>query len=189
MNVYSFYLKDKLVMLLLGVISITYLGCTDDRDFDTDDFELNPIFELNVFEAEYSAGLINTGNDSIPVQNSIRDFIDVDFLNEEFNVDNLVELEFKFLAENSINRRQTIDFVFFDVNNIETFRVTEPIPAGSVDNPTIKTFSVALTPQELETITTSIRAEFLVNQPASNSNSGRLRMECVVEGSYEFAGE
>jgi len=176
-------------MKYLWICFLLLLSCTDDRDLDSDEFEFAPVFEANVFEAEYPAELINVGNDSIPVPNSIIDFIDINFLNEEFNTDNLVGLQFMFLAENSINQRQTINFVFFDVNDIVTFRVTEPIPAGSVDNPTLKTFSVALSPQQLESITKSTRAELLVNQPSSNSNSGRLRMECVVEGSYEFGGE
>jgi hypothetical protein len=173
-------------MKYICICFLIFIGCTDDRDLDTDGFELSPVFEANVFEAEYSAELINAGNDSIPVPNSIIDFIDIDFLNEEFNTGNLVGLEFMFLAENSINRRQNIDFIFFDINDSETFRVTESIPAGSENNPTPKTFSVALTPAQLEIITTSIRAEFLVNQPESATNSGRLRMECIVEGSYEF---
>ena len=176
-------------MKYICICFLILISCTDDRDLDTNGFELSPVFEVNVFDAEYTAGLINTGNDSIPVPNSIIDFIDIDFLNEEFNTGNLVGLKFTFLAETTINRRQNVNFIFFDTNDSETFRVTESIPVGSRSNPTFKTFSVALTPQQLERITTSIRAEFLLNQPTSNSNSGRLRMECIVRGSYEFTEE
>jgi hypothetical protein len=176
-------------MRYLLIFCLIFLSCTDDRSLDTDNFEVRPSFEANVFQTEYSAALINSGNDSIPVPNSIRDFIDIDFLNEEFNDDNLESLEFKFLAENSINRRQTFDFVFFNSDNGETFRVTEPIPAGTEEDPTVKSFSVVVSPQDIDIITTSIRAEFFVNQPSAATNSGSMRIECIVEGEYLFTGE
>lgn len=176
-------------MKYIVIICLILWSCTDDRDLDTNEFEARPSFETNVFQTQYSADLINSGNDSIPVPNTIRDYIDIDFLNEQFNDDYLENLEFKFLAENSINRRQTIDFVFFDRNNSETFRVTEPIAAGTEDSPTVKNFSVVLTPQEIDIITSSTRAEFFVNQPSAATNSGAMRLECIVEGGYLFSGE
>lgn len=171
------------------IICLFFLSCTDDRPLDTDDFEAKPSFETNVFQTQYSAESINIGNDSIPVPNTIHDFIDVDFLNSQFNADYLESLKFTVLAENSINQRQTLDFVFFDVNDVETFRVTEPIPAGSIGNPTLKEFFVDLNPQEIEIITSSVRAEFFINQPSQATNSGTMQLECIVEGGYLFTGE
>ncbi|MFO7744440.1 MAG: hypothetical protein R6V36_03535 [Psychroflexus sp.] len=171
------------------IICLAFFSCTDDRSLDYEDFEASPTYEVNVFQTQYSAAQINIGNDSIPNPNNIRDYIDVDFLNEQFNNDYLESLEFKFLAENSINRRQTIDFVFFDSNNSVTFRVTEPIPPGTESSPTIKSFSVVLSPQEIDIITSSIRAEFFVNQPSAATNSGDMRLECIVEAGYLFTGE
>lgn len=171
------------------IFCLFFLSCTDDRDLNTDDFEARPSFETNVFQTQYSAELINSGNDSSLGPNTIRDFIDIDFLNEQFNEDYLESLEFKFLAENSINRRQTIDFIFFNSTNGVTYRVTEPIAAGTEDDPTVKTFSVVLSPQEIDLITSSTRTEFYVNQPSSATNSGHMQIECIVEGGYLFSGE
>ena len=176
-------------MKYLVIICLFFLSCTDDRPLDTDEFEARPSFETNVFQTQYSAGSINTGNDSIAVPNTIHDYIDVNFLNEEFNADYLERLRFTVLAENSIDQPQNLDFIFFDNNDVETFRVTEPIPAGSTGNPTLKEFSVDLNTEEIEIITSSVRAEFFVTQPSTANNSGTMQLECIVEGGYLFSGE
>ena len=176
-------------MKYLVIICLFFLSCTDDRPLDTDEFEARPSFVTNVFQTQYPAELINTGNDSNTGQNKLRDFIDVDFLNEEFNADYLERLRFTVLAENSIDQPQNLDFIFFDNNDLETFRVTEPIPAGSTGNPTLKEFSVDLNTEEIEIITSSVRAEFFVTQPSTANNSGTMQLECIVEGGYLFSGE
>lgn len=164
------------------------LSCTDDRSLNYEDLEASPAFEINVFQTRYSASLINAGNQPTPVPNSLRDFIDLDFFNEEFNED-LVRLEFKFLAENSIDRIQQLDFIFYDANAMETFRISEPIAAGAEGNPNIQDFSVVLSPLEIEQITSSIRAEIYINQASSATNSGEMRLECIVEAGYLFSVE
>jgi hypothetical protein len=176
-------------MKYLLIICIIFFGCTDDRSLDSDDFEVSPRFETNVFQTQYTAELINAGNDSIPIPNTISDFVDIDFLNEQFNADYLESLEFKFLAKNSINRPQTLDFIFFDVDDSETYRVTEIIPSGNLSDPTIKTFSVELNPQQIDIITSSIRAEVHVNQPGTARNLGEMQIECIVEAGYLYSGE
>jgi len=176
-------------MKYLLIICVIFFSCTDERSLDSDDFEVIPRFEANVFQTVYTAELINAGNDSIPIPNTIRDFVDIDFLNEQYNADYLESLEFKFLAENSINRPQTLDFIFFDIDDFETFRVTETIPSGSLTGPSIKTFSVELNPQQIDIITSSIRAEVFVNQPRAATNIGEMQIECIVEAGYLYPGE
>ncbi|SDG46738.1 hypothetical protein SAMN04488027_10269 [Psychroflexus sediminis] len=168
---------------------LIFWSCTDDRSLDPEDFEARPTFEVNVFQTQYAAELINAGNDSIPVSNTLRDYIDVDFLNEQFNADYLVGLTFKVLAGNSINRRQNLNFIFYDDNDVETYRVSEPIAAGTEDQPTVKSFSVVLNAQEIAIITSSVRAEFFVRQASTATNSGRMQVECIVEASYLYTGE
>ncbi|NEV94476.1 hypothetical protein G3567_10015 [Psychroflexus sp. YR1-1] len=164
------------------------LSCTDDRPLNYEDLEARPVFEFNVFQTRYSASLINAGNQSVPVPNSLRDFVDLDFFNEDFN-ENLVSLEFKFLAENSIDRIQQLDFIFYDANARETFRISEPIAAGAEGNPSTQEFSVVLNPLEIAQITSSVRAELLINQASSATNSGEMRLECIVEAGYLFSAE
>lgn len=176
-------------MKYLIICCLVFFSCTDDRSLDYEDFEARPSFVANVFQTQYTAELINSGNDSIPTPNSIRDFIDINIFNESFNVNNLIRLEFKFLAENSINREQSLGFVFFDANGNETFELTEPIPEGRADNPTLKSFSVELNAQEIDRITSSIRAEISIDQPSTATNTGEMRLECIVEGGYLYPGE
>lgn len=175
-------------MKYLIIFCFIFLSCTDDRSLDNN-FEVRPVFEANVFQTQYSADLINTGNDSIPVPNVIKDYIDVDFFNEQVNDDYLETLEFKFLAENTINRNQTLEFVFFDAMNNATFQVTEPVQAGSENNPTLSSFSVILNPQEINIITSSIRAEITISQPSGATNSGNMTIECILEAGYLYTGE
>lgn len=175
-------------MKCLIITCLFFLSCTDDRSFNDEDFEATPTFEVNLFQTQYSAELINTGNESTPVPNTLHDFIDADFLNKQVNED-LVGLKFEVLAENSIDRVQNLNFVFYDVNDLETFRVSEPIAAGAEGNPHIQNFSVVLEPLEIESIITSVRAEFFVNQASSATNSGEMRLECIAEASYLFTGE
>ena len=175
-------------MKYLLIICVFFFSCIDDRSLDYEDFKLIPRFESNVFQTQYLAEKINAGNDSIPIPNTIRDFVDVDFLNEQVNADYSESLEFKFLAENSINRPQTLSFIFFDVDDFETFRVTETIPSGNLSDPTIKTFSVELNSQQIDIITSSIRAEILVNQPRAATNLGEMEIECIVEAGYFYSG-
>lgn len=176
-------------MKYIVIIFLILLGCTDDRSLDYDDFEARPSFQINFFEIEYPTELINSGNDSIPVPNTIRDFLDVDFLSEEFNEDYLESLEFIFLAENSINQPQTINFVFLDGNGVVTFRLTERIEAGEEDNPTVQNFSAELTPQEIDLITSSVVAQILISQPSEASNTGMMQIECILEASYLYTRE
>jgi len=176
-------------MKYLLIICVIFFSCTDDRYLDYDDFEVNPKSEANVFQTQYLAEHINAGNDSIPVPNTIRDFVDIDFLNEQVNADYLESLEFKFLAENSINTPQTLDFIFFDVDDFEIFRVTETTPSGNLSDSTIKTFSVELNSQQIDIITSSIRAEVLINQPRAATNLGEMQIECIVEAGYIYTGE
>jgi hypothetical protein len=176
-------------MKYLLIICVIIFSCTDDRSLDSDDFEVSPRFVANVFQTQYSAEQINAGNDSIPIPNTIHDFVDIDFLNEQYNADYLESLEFKFLAKNSINRPQTLDFIFFDVDDFETFRVTETIPSGNLSDPTIKTFSVELNSQQTDIITSSIRAEVFVNHTRAATNLGEMQIECSVEAVYLYLGE
>ncbi|MBZ9787102.1 hypothetical protein LB456_06480 [Psychroflexus sp. CAK57W] len=175
-------------MKCLIITCLFFLSCTDDRSFNDEDFEATPTFEVNLFQTQYSAELINTGNESTPVPNTLHDFIDVDFLNKEVNED-LVGLKFEVLAENSIDRVQNLNFVFYDVNDLETFRVSEPIPAGAEGSPSIKNFTVVLGPAEIERIITSVRAEFFVTQASAATNTGSMQLECIAEASYLFTGE
>lgn len=167
------------------ICCLIFFSCTDDRSLETEDFEASPVFETNVFQTQYTAQLINAGNESNP--NQIRDFIDINIFNESFN-DDLVSLEFEFRAENSIDREQTMDFIFFDSNDVETYRITLPIAAGTVGSPNIENFTVVLDPLEIDKITTSVRAEIFVEQPTAASNSGDMRLDCIVEAGYLFTG-
>jgi len=171
-------------MKYLLIICVIFFGCTDDRSLDSDDFEVSPRFEVNVFQIQYPAQLINAGN------NSIREFVDTDFLNEQFNADYLESLEFKFSAENSINRPQTLKFIFFDVGGLETFRITHSIPQGNVSNPKIERFADLYNTQlDIQKITNSVKLEVSLSQPSQATNNGIMSLECIIEAGYLYTRE
>lgn len=177
-------------MKYLLIICVIFFGCTDDRSLDSDDFEVSPRFEVNVFQIQYPAQLINAGNASIPSPNTIREFVDTDFLNEQFNADYLESLEFKFLAENSINRPQTLKFIFFDVGGLETFRITHSIAGGNESNPEIESFAdLYNTPLDIQKITNSVRLEVFFSQPSQATNNGVMSLECIIEAGYLYTRE
>ena len=96
---------------------------------------------------------------------------------------------YKTVVKTIDNKTQTLDFIFFDIDDFETFRVTETIPSGSLTGPSIKTFSVELNAQQIDIITSSIRAEVSVNQPGAATNLGEMEIECIVEAGYLYPGE
>lgn len=178
------YLKS---ITYLVIACVVFLSCTDDRILENDDFQIAPTFEANVFQTEYTAELINNGNDSLLGPNVIRDFIDVDFFNEQVNDDYLETLVFKFRAENTINRDQILEFVFFDDMNVETFRITQTIDAGNASSPTLR-FSVNLDSSEIDAITSSIQAEISISQPSTASVPGNMQLECILKAGYLYTG-
>ncbi|PKG41276.1 hypothetical protein [Psychroflexus sp. MES1-P1E] len=174
-------------MKYLLIICVVFLGCTDNRPLDSDDFELSPRFEVNLFQIQYPALLINVGNNSIPSPNTIRQFVNTDFLNEQFNADYLKSLEFKFLAENSIDTPQTFEFIFFDADGVETLTITHSIEEGDESTPKTGRFANLYTTQsDIEKITNSVELEVVFSQPLSADNNGIMNLECVIEASYLY---
>ena len=172
------YFKNMKYLLIICVI---FLGCTDNRALNSDDFELSPRFEVNLFQIQYPAFLINVGNDSI------RQFVNADFLNEQFNADYLKSIEFKFLAENSIDTPQTFKFIFFDADGVETLTITHSIEEGDESTPKTERFANLYTTQsDIEKITNSVELEVVFSQPLSASNNGIMNLECVIEASYLY---
>jgi hypothetical protein len=177
-------------MKYLLIICVIFLGCTDNRPLDSDDFEVSPRFEVNLFQIQYPALLINVGNNSIPSPNTIRQFVNTDFLNEQFNADYLKSLEFKFLAENSINTPQTFEFTFFDADGLVTFRIIHSIASGNESSPeTHRVANPYTTQSDIEKITNSVELEVVFSQPLQASNNGIMNLECVIEAGYLYTGE
>lgn len=177
-------------MKYLLIICVIFLGCTDNRPLDSDDFEVSPRFEVNLFQIQYPTQLINVGYDSIPFPDTIRQFVNTDFLNEQFNADYLKSLEFKFLAENSINTPQTFKFTFFDADGVETLTITHSIAGGNESSPQTERFADPYTTQsDIEKITNSVELEVFFSQPSQASNNGIMNLECVIEAGYLYTGE
>ncbi|WP_445955858.1 hypothetical protein [Yeosuana sp.] len=91
------------------------MSCTKAVDFNqVNDFKITPVFESSlVYLNEPASRFLVKGNEI----NIVKDSVNIDFFNNQFNADHLVKAEFLFETTNSINRAFQVQVDMFDINN------------------------------------------------------------------------
>ena len=101
--------------LLLVIINILCLSCTEPVNFNQiDDFEISPVIESSLIFLDEPAHRFSNNDNEL---NTIQDFVQVDFFNNNFIVENLIKAEFVFETTNSINRAFQVQVDFLDSND------------------------------------------------------------------------
>ncbi|CAH8291946.1 hypothetical protein EV196_10721 [Mariniflexile fucanivorans] len=97
------------------LINSMCLSCSKPVDFDqVNDLEITPVMESSlVYLNQPATSFLNDGNQISTVQ----DYVQVQFFNSDFIVDNLVKAEFVFETTNSINSGFQVKVDFLDVNS------------------------------------------------------------------------
>jgi len=100
---------------LVIIINSLCLSCTKPVDFNQiNDIEISPIIESSLVFLDEPA---NRFSDNDTELTTIQDFVQVDFFNNNFIVDNLIRAEFVFETMNSINRAFQVQVDFLDSND------------------------------------------------------------------------
>ena len=169
--------------LLVLFFFICY-SCVDDRDFSTENLEVNPEYQLNFVNFQFDADSLNQGN--LSDENQIADFAEVDFLREDVNVDYLETVSFQVYVESSIGQPINIKLEFLDPEDEIVYEYTKNIQSGALSDPTKEEFTIDLDADEVKAITDALTLQAFFTQPQENDQQGKFSLRSTVEFSYKL---
>lgn len=183
----------KTKKLLLGIVFFsTLISCIDDRDVDFSGIEANPTFEANFVHFDFSAEDINEGNsESI---NQYSDATEIDFFEQDINLDYLEDLTFQMNVESTINSELKIDLEFIDedegedvaLRRIESARTIRP---GYSFNPNYEIIEFNLSDEDIMDVIQSDYVIITVSQESEATNNGKFELKSLARFSYLYTQE
>ncbi|WP_445734441.1 hypothetical protein [Mariniflexile sp.] len=158
------------------IINSFCLSCTEPVGFDQiNDFEISPaIVSSLVFLDEPAPRFLDNGNELTTIQ----DFVQVQFFNNGFIVENLVKAEFVFETTNSINRGFQIRVDFLDDSNQTQHTFTFSIPPSANTTNVASNHTELFEGDSLEALKSTTTIVFTLNMlpglPINNDSKGRI---------------
>ncbi|MFN2261528.1 MAG: hypothetical protein ABR595_05645 [Psychroflexus sp.] len=179
------------IKLLLGlVVFATLLSCIDDREVDFSGIEANPTYEANFVHFDFSAEDINEGN--AESKNKYSDATEIDFFEQDINLDYLESLTFQMNVENTINSELKVDLQFIDKEDDVAFRTIESartIQPGYSFNPNYEIVEFNLTDDEITDVIQSDFVIITVSQESEATNGGTFELKSLARFSYLYTQE
>ena len=162
------------IKLLLGlVVFATLLSCIDDREVDFSGIED-----------------INEGNsESI---NQYSDATEIDFFEQDINLDYLEDLTFQMNVESTINSELKIDLQFVDEDEDVAFRRIESartIRPGYSFNPNYEIVEFDLSEADISDVIQSDYVIITVSQESKATNNGKFELKSLARFSYLYTQE
>ncbi len=125
------------ISILLGVFCLLFTSCFKDVDFEqAQDIVLAPDLEadLLVYTINETDFQVSETNTFTPV---IRDTVRLEFLDDDYIQDGLMQAEFRFKHENRFPYLIKSSIRFLSENDRRQFSVNYEIPPGSTEAPSV----------------------------------------------------
>ena len=125
------------ISILSGVFCLFFTSCFKDVDFDqAQDIQLTPDLEASLlfYTIDETDFLDSETNVFTPV---IRDTVRLEFLDDDYIQDGLMQAEFRFKHENRFPYLIRSRIRFLSENDRRQFSVNYEIPPGSVEMPSV----------------------------------------------------
>ncbi|WP_127845585.1 hypothetical protein [Psychroflexus aestuariivivens] len=179
-------MMTKKILLGLFVFS-TLISCVDDRDVDFSGIEANPTYEANFVDFNFSAEDINNGNSESG--NVYSDATEIDFFEQDINLDHLESLSFQMNVESTINSELKIDLQFVNQEEEIAFRrieSTRTIRPGYGFSPNYEIVEFNLTETEIMDVIQSDHVIISVSQESEATNNGTFELKSLARFSYLY---
>ena len=172
-------MRTNLRLPFFGVfVSLLLFACVKDTDFDqAENITLTPVVELDLiyFNVEANDFFDSINNTTVP---TIRDTTEIRFLDDTGIQESLVKAEFLFNFSNSIPRTFEVDFQFLSEENIETYRTSTIVDAGSEIEPQLTQFIETVEGEDILQLTMSDKVVVSVTTSLLDPNlSGVLNLQ------------
>ncbi len=181
------YLKTILQSLVLFLIALGTISCVKDVDLDqAKDIGLKPklqidllIFDVN--EADFVDTLTNQQ------KTIIRDTVRLEFLDDSYIQDDLMEVEFSFKYINTFSRSFHNKISFLSENNSAQHVVEFNIDAGDKNNPAVTEVIELIKFDQIQEIQRSIKMAVEIQAlPGNEPFTGELKFQSKGLFSFEF---
>ena len=137
------------------------MSCSKPVDFNQiNDFEVRPVLESSLIYLNEPAISFLDKREQIA---SIQDYIQVEFFNSEFIVENLEKAEFVFEVTNSINRDFRVRVDFFDDNSQMQHTFTIFVAASSNNAKVVSNYTEVFEEGTLEALKNTSVLVFTLN--------------------------
>ena len=170
--------KPLYLLFWSALIMVCFTSCVKDTDFDqADDIVITPVVELDFIyftldESDYFNPI--TGEQRLMVS----DTTNLNFLDGTFVQEDLKRAEFLFKFENTAAIDFVTEFKFFSESNVLKYELAIPIPAGSLNAPTLLDHIENIEGQGIIDLTHSRRVVVNVTVPSSIENiEGTLNLQ------------
>jgi hypothetical protein len=166
--------KRLITYLSLIVLANSFcLSCFKPVDFDQiNDFKINPVVESSlIYLDEPAASFLDNGEQVTTIQ----DYVQVEFFNNDFVVENLEKAEFVFEITNSINRNFHVKVDFFDSNSQRQHTFTIFVAASSNNVNVVSNYTEVFEDVSLEALKSTSVLVFTLNMlPGAAINQNTL---------------
>ncbi|HET7361691.1 MAG TPA: hypothetical protein VFI78_07150 [Salinimicrobium sp.] len=179
-------LKPFLRLALLAAFFILH-SCVKDVDLhQIDEVVIPPKAALNLVYFTLSSDDFIRNQD----QNSrgtVSDLVRLEFLDDDYIRDGLVQAEFQFKYTNGFSFPLVSTVTFLSENNVVQYQFSFPIAAGSPGNPKITNHFETIDRKNIEVIKKSIKMRIeLESQSRANPFSGELQLKSKAFYNFEF---
>ena len=164
---------------LVIIIHSVCLSCTEPIDFDqAKDLELIPIVESSlIFFDEPANRFLQNG---IPIT-TIQDFVEVQFFNTSFIVENLVKAEFVFETSNSINRAFQVQVDFLNQSDQIQHTFSFQATASANNTTLVSSFTEVFEGNSILALKNTSKLVFTINllpgTPINQNTTGRINVK------------
>jgi hypothetical protein len=176
-------IKQLITYLFLAIIINSFcLSCTEPINFNqVNNFEFSPVIESSlIFLDKPALSFLDNGNQLTTIQ----DFVQIQFFNDNFIVENLIKAEFVFEASNSINRTFQIRVDLLNENDqiqhTFTFLTTTSINNTSV----VSSYTEVFEDNSLSALKNTSKLVFTLNMlpgiPINQNTMGRIQLKSKV---------
>jgi hypothetical protein len=179
--------KTTLQTLLLFLVSLGLISCVKDVDLDqAADIGLKPKLQIDLLVYD-----VNETNfvDTLTNQQKtiIRDTVRLEFLDDSYIQDDLMEVEFRFKYINSFTRSFHNKISFLSENNSAQHVVEFNINPGDENNPAVTEVIDLIQFNQIQVIRRSIKMAVEIEAlPGNDPFTGELKFQSKGLFSFEF---
>jgi len=181
------FFKTTFQTLLLFLVSLGSISCVKDVDLDqASDIGLKPKLQIDLLVYD-----VNETNfvDTLTNQQKtiIRDTVRLEFLDDSYIQDDLMEVEFKFKYINSFTRSFHNKISFLSENNSAQHVVEFNINPGDENNPAVTEVIDLIQFNQIQVIRRSIKMAVEIEAlPGNDPFTGELKFQSKGLFSFEF---
>lgn len=181
------FTKIKTRNLFLILFSLGLTSCVKDVDLDqAKDIGLKPELQIDLLIFDVNEDNFVDSITNQPISN-IRDEVRLEFLDDSYIQDDLMEVEFKFKYINTFPQSFRSRISFLSENDQVQYKVDTIIAAGNMNNPVVTEVTRLIEFDQIQVIRRSIKMAVEIEAlPGSDPFIGELKFQSKGLFSFEF---